>query len=193
MAWEWVQPVATSVATLGAGVAGIVATYKAGARQQETALTVARQQAEAQLSTAHEERHQRRLELAYTELLMTLSHVYDWVLKVYPMMTQTAEEYTMPLMPELPDRIKAEAIMTAYWSAEVEQLLDDWREAVIKVRDAGIGIGLARTTEEHGQESGIDQWDLVRDLPRRKESVWLADQRVRKQVRFELLARSDSN
>lgn len=55
------------------GVAGIVAAYKAGTRQQEATLQVARLQVESQERLVREERHQARLEKAYMPLLQYLS------------------------------------------------------------------------------------------------------------------------
>ncbi|MCR3740247.1 hypothetical protein BS35_002802 [Actinomadura glauciflava] len=193
VAWEWVSPVATSVGGFGIGLAGIVATYKAGNRQQETALAVAKQQADNQLAVAREERQQRRLETAYTDLLVMLSHVNEWLLRVYPMMTATKEEFTMPSMPEIPNRIEAEAALTAYWSPAIRRLMDDWREAVLKVQRAGIEIAAGRESEERGRGTDIDYWELLRDLPDQKEYVRIADERIREQVRLELIAQSDGN
>lgn len=84
MAWEWVAPVAGSMATVIVGVAGIVATYKAGNRQQATALAVAvaGQQADAQVATAPEERQQRRLEEAYLEMLSVVTNIRYWAFTV---------------------------------------------------------------------------------------------------------------
>jgi hypothetical protein len=84
MAWEWVAPVAGSVATVAVGVTGIVATYKAGSRQQATALAAVRQQSDAQVAVAREERQQRRLEAAYSELLVAITEMGYWVHTVYP-------------------------------------------------------------------------------------------------------------
>ncbi|GAA2278366.1 hypothetical protein GCM10010402_38740 [Actinomadura luteofluorescens] len=184
---------ATSVGGFGIGLAGIVATYKAGNRQQETALAVAKQQADNQLAVAREERQQRRLETAYTDLLVMLSHVNEWLLRVYPMMTATKEEFTMPSMPEIPNRIEAEAALTAYWSPAIRRLMDDWREAVLKVQRAGIEIAAGRESEERGRGTDIDYWELLRDLPDQKEYVRIADERIREQVRLELIAQSDGN
>ncbi|MFD5341538.1 hypothetical protein [Streptomyces hawaiiensis] len=55
------------------GIAGIVAAYKAGSRQQEATLQVARLQVESQERLVREERHQARLEKAYMPLLQYLS------------------------------------------------------------------------------------------------------------------------
>jgi hypothetical protein len=73
MAWEWVTPVAAGTVTVIATVTGIVATYKSGNRQQQTALAVVQQQADSQVSIAREERQQRRLEEAYLGMLAALN------------------------------------------------------------------------------------------------------------------------
>ena len=91
MAWEWVVPVAGAVTGVAVGLAGIIATYKAGNRQQATALAVVRQQADAQVAVAREERQQRRLEEAYLEMLAALTTIYYWVPTVYPMLTDKPE------------------------------------------------------------------------------------------------------
>lgn len=109
MTWDW-------VGTLVVGVAGIIATYMAGARQQKTALAVVRQQIDAQVAVAREERQQKRLEEAYLELLSALRLVHYWVFTVYPPMTNKPEGYTMQPLPELPDSAQKEALWTAYWS-----------------------------------------------------------------------------
>ncbi|XRQ07371.1 hypothetical protein ACN3XK_64520 [Actinomadura welshii] len=193
MAWEWVSPVATSTGTLVVGIAGIVATYKAGNRQQETALSVAKQQAEAQASAAREERQQRRLEEAYTDLLITLSHVDDWLHRVYPLITENKEQYTMPSMPEIPNRIEREAVLTAYWSPQIQRLHTDWRQAVAELRHTGMDIEYIQKQEELGRESGLNKAEILKSLPKQKEAVREADQAIRSQVRLELMGQSDGN
>jgi hypothetical protein len=54
-------------------VTGIVATYRAGRRQQVTALEVARMQVESHERMVREERHQQRLEKVYESLLTALN------------------------------------------------------------------------------------------------------------------------
>jgi hypothetical protein len=138
VAWEWVAPVAGAVGTVTVGVAGIFATYKAGSRQQNTALEVVRLQAEAQVAVAREERQQRRLEEAYLEMLAAITNIHYWVFTVYPVFTQTAEQFTMPPLPELPDSASKEALWTAYWSPRVEQLMRDWEASVRKLQSTGM-------------------------------------------------------
>jgi hypothetical protein len=108
MAWEWVAPTASTTAAIVVGVTGIVATYRAGSRQQATALAVTGQQVDAQVAVAREERQQRRLEEAYLELLAVVTTIRYWVFTVYPEITQTPEQYTMPPIPQPPDAPRKE-------------------------------------------------------------------------------------
>jgi hypothetical protein len=193
VASEWVAPVASSVAVVVVGVAGIVATYKAGSRQQDTALAVARQQGDVQVAVAREERQQRRLEAAYLELLTAMTRIYYWVQTVYPLFTRTAEEFTMPPVPEVPDIEKIEAKWTAYWSPRVEQLMEGWGGALTKLRQTGSEISLGRSTEATGQASGIDVAGRLLELPELKQAVYDADKRIREQIRLELLGRHDGH
>lgn len=192
MAWEWVAPVTGSVATVAVGVAGIVATYKAGSRQQETALLVAQQQADAQVAVAREERQQRRLEEAYLEMLAALRLVHYWVFTVYPVIT-SGDKFTMPPLPELEDHKRKEALWSAYWSPKVERLMGEWETAVRELQQLGATIGIARSTEASGQQTGIDLTAAFLELPGRKQKVIEADRQVREQVRLELRGESDGH
>lgn len=186
MTWEW-------LAAPVVGLAGIISTYLAGGRQQQTALAVVRQQTDVQVAVAREERQQRRLEEAYLETLTALSHIYYWVFAVYPPITQTPEQYTMPPLPELPDNARKEAAWTAYWSPRVEQLMDEWQLTVRKLQHAGMSISMARAAEAKGQQSGLDHPTLALELPGLKQAVVDADKSVRNQVRLELLGQSDGH
>jgi hypothetical protein len=191
MALEWVAPVAASVATVAVGVTGVVTTYKAGARQQHTALAVTQQQADSQAAIAREERQQRRLEEAYLGMLAGLTGIYYWTQAVYPLMTNTVEQFTMPPLPELVDNEMKEALWTAYWSPRVEQLMTEWRTAVGELQHAGLVIGMARSFEESGRESRLSSSDWLSKLPELKQAIFDADKRVRDQVRSELLGQHD--
>jgi hypothetical protein len=193
MAWEWVAPVAGSVTAVAVGITGIVATYKAGNRQQATALAVARQQSDAQVAVAREERQQRRLEEAYLEMLAAITSIHYWVYTVYPIITQTPEQFTMPPLPELPDSASKEALWTAYWSPRVEQLMKNWEAAVRKLQSTGMRIGIGRSTEQSGQVSGIDVPTLLLELEDQKREVINADRHVREQIRLELLGQHDGH
>jgi hypothetical protein len=72
------------VVTLLLGLGGIAGTLIAGFRQTDTAIRVAKLSIDGQLAGAREERQQRRLEAAYTELLIRLTVVRNWANAVYP-------------------------------------------------------------------------------------------------------------
>jgi hypothetical protein len=169
MAWEWVAPIAGAVATVSVGVAGIVATYKAGSRQQNTALEVVRQQAEAQIAVAREERQQRRLEEAYLEMLAAITSIHYWVFTVYPALTNTLDQFTMPPLPDLPDNARKEALWTAYWSPRVEQLMEDWEAAVRRLQstviDADRSVRQQVRLELLGQHDGHAEEAAVKPSP----------------------------
>lgn len=184
MTWEWLG---SSVVALAGIAAGILAAY----RQQQTSLAVVSQQTEVQVAVAREERQQRRIEEAYLDMLRALSSVQYWVFTVYPPMTETPEQFTMPPLPAPTDIASKEALWTAYWSPRVEQLWDQWQLEVRKLQMAGMTIGMGRATEAKGQRSGIDWLASMRELPELKQAVVNADKKVRHQVRLELRAESD--
>ncbi|MGP3961686.1 hypothetical protein ACTWPT_37385 [Nonomuraea sp. 3N208] len=64
--------VISALSTAGVGIAGILATFRAGRRQQQTAIEIARMQMESQERIVREERHQQRLEKTYDSLLRQL-------------------------------------------------------------------------------------------------------------------------
>jgi hypothetical protein len=159
-----------------------------------TALAVARQSTNAQVGIAREERQQRRLEAAYQELLVFLSHRYAWVLTVYPLWSAEGG-YTMPPMPELPDKAKSEALLTAYWSPRVQQLMGPWQAALSAVHDAGMVISMEKAAEDRGQESSLagQAAEARKNLDGFRSDVWDADVRIREQVRLELLGHHDGS
>jgi hypothetical protein len=69
---DWTSAIGAASAAV-VGVTGIVATYRAGRRQQVTALEVARMQVESHERIVREERHQQRLEKVYDSLLTALN------------------------------------------------------------------------------------------------------------------------
>ncbi len=173
----WVDTVATSLT----GIAGILATYFASGRQHKAGLQLAR-----------EERLQRRLEAAYMELLAYLSHTYQWALSVYPLFTNSPQEYTMPPMPPLPDPARTEALLTAYWSPRVQQLMQGWREVLGEIADTGTEIHTAQEAQSRGEEYP-GAADAKKRLRRLKDQLWQSDQSIREQVRLELRGEHDGS
>jgi hypothetical protein len=189
MAWEWVGDAATGVVA----VAGIAATYWSGKRQQDTALKVARLNIDAQLASEREERHQRRIENAYDKLLVRLSEVRQWALSVYPLMTSTPEEFTMPEMPAPGAGAQHEAAVTAIWSPRVQQLVSQFDAHLRDIIRAGWAITEARRTESTGRESGIDSRREHLELQRLKQALYATDAVVRQQIAAELRGEHDGH
>lgn len=177
VSWSW-------IATAIVGVAGVISTYLAGARQQRATLEVATQHIEASAEAAREERRQRRIESAYTDMLTALRRVYYWVFTVYPLLVQTPEQYTMPPLPEPADPAASEALWGTYWSPRVEQLMDQWELAVRELRQGGWAVGSARP-------GSIDEVEAKNKLPELKQAVVDAFKAVRSQVGLELRGESD--
>ena len=184
------------------GVAGIAGTIVAARITGKTQMAVVRQQESAQVAIAREERQQRRFEDAYTEMLAAVTRIRYWVYTVYPPLTRTAEEFTMPPVPELPDAAKSEALWTVYWSPRVEQLMGEWEQSVRKLQVTGMVIGMGRAADASAQanlhiaasrESRIDVAAKLIELEGLKQAVLDADKRVREQVRAELLGRDDGH
>lgn len=192
MDYAWVGWLSSGLVGLG----GLFVAWKAGDRQQRTALAVAEKQIEGQREAADRERRQRLLEVSYLELLRDLAGVYQWAYRVYPRRTMTAEKWTMPPVPNLPGSSRTDAVLTAYWSATVRALMGEWRKAVLKIVVAGLVI--TRDREDPVDDSA---WGGLRPPPvdaeqaeqeRRlnevlRPAILAADEAVRAQIRRELL------
>ncbi|MEU4284852.1 hypothetical protein [Nocardiopsis dassonvillei] len=180
MAWEWVAPVATSIVALG----GIASAFFSNKENQKTTRLVSEEQIKADFNKTKEERRQRRLEEAYIHLVTILAERTPWVDKVYPIFTNTPEEYTMPPLEEPEDFLKKEAYITAYWSPEVRDLVQDWNKCLREVRHAGFEVG---DFKEYGRESGVKLSEARKKLDEAKNKTWEADRRIRERVRDELM------
>jgi hypothetical protein len=108
-----------------------------------------------QLTHAHEQqmtqeaRHQDRLERAYTELGIYLSHYADWARSVRPMLGPVPAPD--PMLPQ--ERWQIETLVTNHGSPQVQQLLKRWVEIARKIDNADAVIRLA----EQARGSDLDQ------------------------------------
>jgi len=127
VAWEWVN----TVGTAAVGLAGIAATYLSGKRQVTSARQVARDQADASLRAQREDRNQRRIEVAYPQLLGIVADTTEWLERAATFMDgNTGEEPPDPpegiasrTQSELDDGVSISMI----WSPLVKQ---GWLAAV---------------------------------------------------------------
>jgi hypothetical protein len=136
---------------------------------------------EHEQAMAAEARRQERLEQAYIELLAYLAHHAGWARSVRPMVAVKAPD---PLTDENVQRV--EALVTAYGSEEVRQLLDEWFQRV-----AGLAAATATVAEAEEWNKPSEQLDagtrkVLAAIPDYKQAVFDADSAIRKRVRQEL-------
>ncbi|MEV0647819.1 hypothetical protein AB0I28_21375 [Phytomonospora sp. NPDC050363] len=129
------------------GLAGVYVTLKSGKRQQETAVAVARMQAEHQAQVVREERGQRRRETVYKELS-------QWVIDTHGYVRKLHEEPAGKKRPDLPDALPpsvggSEAL---WWSHEIGVLYQEFRRAVNEF--------LSRFRSARSAEVGEEKLDL---------------------------------
>lgn len=174
MAWEWVEPVASPLAGVLGAIVGIFGTLKATERQGE-----------AQVKVAREERQQRRLEASYMELLTLLSELGAWAQIVFPSRS-VPEEFVITRMPEpAPHR---EALLTAYWSPRIQALKMEFDDRLLELSNKGVA-----TVVRAQSGTPSEKLDALFDLAEFRGELREIDERIREQVRRELLGQDDGS
>jgi len=95
---------------------------------------------------AREALRQERLDRAYTELGIYLSHEEAWARSVHPPIGPVP--VPDPMTDE--ERWRIETLVTNHGSPEVRQLLDKWGEQRMKIQEADIVITMARESRDPG-------------------------------------------
>jgi hypothetical protein len=113
------------IGTAAVGALGIVATYTSGVSSRR--------------HESHRDAVTRRAN-AYIEVLTIAEHVGNWAQRVRPLVDTTPPRDPPPL-PDLNQQVRAQALMAAFGSDQVRDLLDRWRETVNEVSRADILIG----------------------------------------------------
>jgi hypothetical protein len=131
---------------------------------------------------ALEARRQQRLEQAYVELLDHLARHDEWARAVRPFVgpVPTPE----PLRPEETRRV--EALVAAYGSDRVRDLLDEWWKPAVNIRQVDL---LLRSLEESKSPSKQLDDEVMQEqaaLPKYKEAMLQAHESIRERVRQEL-------
>jgi hypothetical protein len=124
MAWEWVAPVATGVTAITVAVAGIVATYKAGAEGRKHAEKLADKKNAADRELAREQRHQQRQAEAYVEVLTIAERIGQWASVVE---RAYGAGQTLPQLPDLASQARGGALLNAYGSSKALAFYDAWQ------------------------------------------------------------------
>jgi hypothetical protein len=106
-----------------------------------------------QITHAHEQQMareavtQERLDRAYTELGIYLSHYADWAKSVHPMLGPVPAPDPLPPA----ERWRIETLVMNHGSPEVRQLLERWGEQAQKIENADIVIRMAEQARDPGK------------------------------------------
>lgn len=124
---EWVPVAVGASSGVVVGIAGVIATYKAGKRQADTSVAVAERQVRAAADASREERNQRRLEAAYPPLLDVLTQGHEWIWKLESYVSTGSDE--RPCMPEAVRDLRNHGAISSVWSPQVAALVNVWSRA----------------------------------------------------------------
>ena len=108
---------------------------------------------------AREALGQERLDRAYTEVGIYLSHYGDWARSVQPRIGPVPAPDPMPQE----ERWRIETLVTNYGSPEVQRLLDRWGEQAQKIDNADAVIRLAERSRDPGK--------LAEDADRERQAL----------------------
>lgn len=172
-------------AVLGAVLGGFITNWLGDKRDQRK---YAHEQAMAEQAQRHERtmaleaRRQERLEQAYIELLRYLSHYADWAKSAQRLL---GKPQAAPDPPPREELNRVEALVEAYGSPEVRQLLREWREHAAKLQYDDEGLP---TFDLHDDADADDEaWaqDMKVTSDHRKATL-KGDQAIRERIRQEL-------
>jgi hypothetical protein len=137
---------------------------------------------EHEQSMAREARRQERLAQTYIELLTYLSHYGDWARSVRPMWGPVPAPDPLPRQ----ERWHIEALVTAYGSHEVNQLLSEWGEQATKIDEADDLIRRVERSRNPSQQLDDEAQHEHLALRTYKEAMRKADEAIRDRVWHEL-------
>jgi hypothetical protein len=147
VAWEWLAPAA---AVAGAAVGG------------GTTWLVARGTWRHSERMAVDARKHKRLEEAYVELLQMAERAGHWADRLYPVM-ETDPPQPLPELPSPDEQVRVRPLVSAYGSAEVKQLFDEFIECIQKMLDAQRVIVVAQGHKAASME-GEHRLKIVSEL-----------------------------
>jgi hypothetical protein len=131
---------------------------------------------------AREARRQDRLAQTYIELHRYLSHYWDWARSVRPLWGPIPAPERLPRE----ERWRIEALVTAYGSEEVRQLLDEWGEHAATIENADQMMRLVEESKNPSAQLDEEAQREHRALRDYKEAMHAADETIRERVRREL-------
>jgi hypothetical protein len=113
---------------------------------------------------AEDSRRQERLADAYVELLGIVNRTAHFADMVRPIV-DTNPPAPNPPLPHVDEQMRAESLVMAFGSRNVEVLFETWRQTVWAIIRADQEIGFGLTREESGHSSHMEVWrQLVDEL-----------------------------
>jgi hypothetical protein len=162
------------VLAAGGGLISGWQSYRFGSRRDERTHAHEQQMAREALT-------QERLDRAYNELGIYLSHYADWARSVRPVLGPVPAPEPMP--PE--ERGRIETLVMNHGSLEVRRLLGRWREQAQKIENADIVIRMAEQVRDPGRlAEEADREHMALEEYRR--AMHEADQAIRDRMWAEL-------
>jgi hypothetical protein len=152
----------------------------ADARLQES--DMARETHRHSQAIAAEARRQERLEQAYIELLGYLSRQLAWAKSVRPFWGQPPTPDPLPRE----EHWRIEALVTAYGSPQVRELLRQWGECAAKIEDADATIRMVEGSRNPNSQLDQEAQDEHLAISSYKAAMFKADEALRERVRQEL-------
>jgi hypothetical protein len=159
------------LAALGGLLSGLITNWLGAKRDQR--------KYEHERAMALEARRQERLEQAYIELLRYLSPYADWAESAQRLLGKP------PAIPDLPpaeELKRVEALLEAYGSPEVRQLLREWRKHAARLQYADEGLQPVGFDDK--ADADDEAW--TPDMAAHRKATLKADQEVRDRIRQEL-------
>lgn len=170
MAWEWVGP---TVVTGVVALAGMALTWRSGQKSQETAERLHKQQLDHELRKVAEERTQNRLGDTYVELLTMAEEVGQWASTVRPIM-DTNPPQPVPPLPDLRQQARVGALVGAFGSDRIRDLMDEWMTVVKKMISTHELIDVEASDRQTGRPTtrqGPSLYGVIQDLrPKEREA-----------------------
>lgn len=167
------------MATGVVGVAGIFGTWITGKQGRDHAERVATEKLQHDRELAREARVQQRKETAYVALLEMVERTGQWVFSVLPMIEPGPELK----LPEFDEQARIEALVNAFGSMEVRDLMKNWRSHVRKVISQ---VNLIHVLEKHPTANDPEQRPPRLTLDDLREQERTARETLSAQVATEL-------
>jgi hypothetical protein len=153
----------TTVGTNNLAVISVISSALVGFGGILFAGTNSKQDRAARRALELELRQQNRKAEAYLELLMIVGRIGYWADMVRSVVT-TELPSPPPELPDVPEQIRADALVTAFGSSEIQTTVAAWRRSVNAIAVADRKIAWALKARDHGNASPVTHFDVWNEL-----------------------------